>query len=62
MLEQLLADMSDEYPVLGTVFVDERDVYLTYSLQQAACSNLQQMMLSGNYNISITQYIKIVFC
>ncbi|GJQ70444.1 hypothetical protein Trydic_g22863 [Trypoxylus dichotomus] len=43
MLEQLLADMSDEYPVLGKVFVDERDIFLTYSLQQAACANLQQL-------------------
>ncbi|XP_022914103.2 traB domain-containing protein [Onthophagus taurus] len=36
MLEQLLADMSGEYPVLGEVFVDERDAFLTYTLQTAA--------------------------
>lgn len=49
MLEQLLADMSDEYPVLGKVFVDERDIFLTYSLQQAACANLQEFMLPGKF-------------
>ncbi|KAK9709396.1 TraB/PrgY/gumN family [Popillia japonica] len=48
MLEQLLADMSDEYPVLGKVFVDERDIFLTYSLQQAACANLQEFMLPAS--------------
>ncbi|KAF5273652.1 hypothetical protein FQR65_LT04652 [Abscondita terminalis] len=33
MLEQLLADMAGEYPALGEVFVDERDIYLTHKLQ-----------------------------
>lgn len=40
MLEQLLAEMAGEYPALGEVFVDERDVYLTHSLQMAASSRL----------------------
>jgi pheromone shutdown protein TraB len=28
--------MSEEFPALGTVFVNERDVFLTHSLQIAA--------------------------
>lgn len=40
MLEQLLAEMAGEYPALGEVFVDERDIYLTHSLQMAASSRL----------------------
>lgn len=36
MLEQLLADLAGEYPAFGEVFLDERDVFLTYSLQAAA--------------------------
>lgn len=36
LLEEMLALMSEEFPALGTVFVNERDVYLTHSLQTAA--------------------------
>lgn len=36
MLEQLLAEMAGEYPALGEVFVTERDIFLTFTLQQAA--------------------------
>ncbi|KAK4879232.1 hypothetical protein RN001_007378 [Aquatica leii] len=39
MLEQLLADMAGEYPALGEVFVDERDIFLTHKLQMV--SNLK---------------------
>lgn len=35
LLEQMLKEMSGEFPELGRVFVKERDVYLTYSLQMA---------------------------
>lgn len=35
LLEQMLKEMSGEFPELGRVFVEERDVYLTYSLQMA---------------------------
>lgn len=40
MLEQLLAEMAGEYPALGEVFVDERDIFLTHSLQAAANGKL----------------------
>lgn len=40
MLEQLLADLAGEYPAFGEVFLDERDVFLTHSLQAAAQSGL----------------------
>ncbi|XP_063227727.1 uncharacterized protein LOC134533887 isoform X2 [Bacillus rossius redtenbacheri] len=36
LLEEMLAEMAGEFPALGTVFVNERDVYLAHSLQLAA--------------------------
>lgn len=35
LLESMLKDMANEYPELGKVFIEERDTYLTYSLQMA---------------------------
>ncbi|KAK0167434.1 hypothetical protein PV327_004833 [Microctonus hyperodae] len=35
-LEEVLADMAEQFPSLGEVFVRERDLYLTHSLQLAA--------------------------
>lgn len=36
LLESLLEDLIKSYPEVGKVFVHERDIYLTYSLQLAA--------------------------
>ncbi|XP_044266692.1 traB domain-containing protein [Tribolium madens] len=36
MLEQLLTELAGEYPAFRDVFLNERDVYLTHSLQAAA--------------------------
>lgn len=36
LLEDLLAEMGYEFPCLGEVFVKERDLYLTHSLQLAS--------------------------
>ncbi|XP_021916832.1 traB domain-containing protein isoform X2 [Zootermopsis nevadensis] len=36
LLEEMLSEMAGEFPALGTVFVNERDVFLTHSLQLAA--------------------------
>ncbi|GIY15391.1 traB domain-containing protein [Caerostris darwini] len=36
LLEEMLAEMTGEFPELSQVFVTERDIYLTYSLQMAA--------------------------
>ncbi|XP_022242640.1 traB domain-containing protein-like [Limulus polyphemus] len=36
LLEEMLAEMSGEFPALSTVFVKERDTYLAYSLRLAA--------------------------
>lgn len=36
LLEELLAEMTGEFPALSRVFVTERDYYLAYSLQLAA--------------------------
>lgn len=35
MLDEMIASMKEQYPVLGEVFVKERDIYLTNSLQLA---------------------------
>ncbi|XP_076363630.1 traB domain-containing protein-like isoform X2 [Tachypleus tridentatus] len=36
LLEEMLAEMTGEFPALSTVFVKERDMYLAYSLRLAA--------------------------
>lgn len=36
MLEELLAEMAGEFPALGEVFVHERDIFLTHSLQNVS--------------------------
>ncbi|XP_066261651.1 traB domain-containing protein [Euwallacea similis] len=38
MLEQLLADLAGEYPAFREVFLDERDIFLTNCLQNAAAN------------------------
>ncbi|XP_076448471.1 traB domain-containing protein-like isoform X2 [Babylonia areolata] len=38
LLEQLLKEMTGEFPALSKVFVEERDIYLTHSLKLAARS------------------------
>lgn len=35
VLESLFKDMETNFPELGKVFIEERDTYLTYSLQSA---------------------------
>lgn len=40
MLEQLLAELAGEYPAFGEVLLNERDIFLTHSLQAAATSQL----------------------
>lgn len=47
MLEQLLSEMAGEYPALGEVFVNERDIYLTNTLQQAALSEYLLKLTKG---------------
>ena len=36
LLEQLLKEMTGEFPALSQVFVEERDIYLTHSLKMAS--------------------------
>jgi len=36
LLEDMLQEMTGEFPAMSRVFVEERDIYLTYSLQMAA--------------------------
>lgn len=49
MLEELLAEMAGEFPALGEVFVHERDVFLTHSLQNASLPQI----VNGKYYIII---------
>lgn len=35
MLDEMIASMKEQFPVLGEVFVKERDIFLTNSLQMA---------------------------
>lgn len=39
MLDEMIASVKEEFPVLGEVFVKERDIYLTNSLQLACLSH-----------------------
>lgn len=45
LLDEMIAGMKKDFPVLGEVFVKERDIYLTYSLQLAC---LPQRTIWGN--------------
>jgi len=36
LLQNMLAEMAGEFPALSSVFVEERDIFLTHSLQMAA--------------------------
>jgi len=51
----MLALMSEEFPALGTVFLNERDVFLTHSLQMAAQPHLTPagwvLYRTGNFQI-----------
>lgn len=53
MLEQLLADLAGEYPAFREVFLDERDIYLTNSLQMAVMSKYKQEGQEGKYKMLI---------
>lgn len=43
LLEEMLAEMTGEFPELSQVFVTERDIYLAYSLQMAALPQLSPL-------------------
>lgn len=47
MLEQLLAELAGDYPAFREVFLDERDIYLTNTLQVAATA--KPSTGAGNY-------------
>ncbi|KAG5670592.1 hypothetical protein PVAND_000843 [Polypedilum vanderplanki] len=43
LLEELMKEMAGEFPNFGKVFVDERDLYLCYSLQLASLHSKHQL-------------------
>lgn len=47
LLEELMKEMAGEFPKFGEVFVNERDMYLCYSLQLAALHSKHQLMHSN---------------
>lgn len=48
LLEQLLKEMTGEFPALSRVFVDERDVFLAHSLKIAARPREYHEVPEGN--------------
>ncbi|KAJ8918431.1 hypothetical protein NQ315_008128 [Exocentrus adspersus] len=60
MLEQLLADLAGEYPAFREVFLDERDIYLTNSLQMAALSKWKPDGHEGAGEASQSESIRVV--
>lgn len=57
ILEALMEEMIEEFPVFGRVFVEERDLYLTYSLQSAA---LQHNMMGAGGGDEIYRPVNVV--
>ncbi|CAH0557567.1 unnamed protein product [Brassicogethes aeneus] len=57
MLEQLLADLAGEYPAFREVFLDERDIFLTNSLQAASKERLKS---SAQHNIEHKEPLRVV--
>lgn len=47
LLEELMKEMAGEFPKFGEVFVNERDMYLCYSLQLAALHSRHQLAQSN---------------
>lgn len=47
LLEQMLNEMSGEFPEIDRVFVKERDTYLTYSLQLACYHQPRKLPSAG---------------
>jgi len=58
LLEQMLKEMSGEFPELGQVFVEERDMYLTFSLQMATTH--QPRRLNPQQPIEPTRVVGVV--
>lgn len=64
MLEQLLAELAGEYPAFREVFLDERDIYLTNSLQAAAQAKLKPKNREGkafDHNFPYQKYNILFF-
>nr|CAD7411899.1 unnamed protein product [Timema cristinae] len=56
LLEEMLSEMAGEFPALGTVFVNERDVYLTHSLQLAAAP----VAITASGNVTPARVVGVV--
>nr|CAH7712726.1 unnamed protein product [Callosobruchus chinensis] len=59
MLEQLMAELSGDFPGFREVFLDERDVILTNSLQVAAQNPLRYKNQEGRIEV-VTEPLRIV--
>lgn len=61
MLEELLAEMTGEFPALGEVFVHERDIFLTHSLQIAALPRMERNGKGNMIVLPILQYFVSIY-
>lgn len=52
LLETLMHEMAADYPELEKVIVDERDKFLTYSLQSCAGIVIEKTGLKPNHIVS----------
>lgn len=51
MLEQLLTELAGEYPGFQDVFLNERDIFLTHSIQAAAYSAIKKIRARGEKRV-----------
>lgn len=58
LLEEMLGEMTGDFPALSRVFVSERDTYLSQSLK--ACSQPQPPRDDGKTRFQINQVMNLI--
>ena len=64
LLEQLLAEMGEDYPHLSRIFVEERDAYMAYVLHNLLMNNTIEKRLAwrktnGSVEYQVERILKI---
>lgn len=62
LLEELMKEMAGEFPAFGEVFVNERDIFLTHSLQVAALQSRTITQIARNETTNIVGVLGIGHC
>lgn len=62
LLEELMKEMAGEFPAFGEVFVNERDIFLTHSLQVAALQSRTITQIARNEPTNIVGVLGIGHC